>query len=635
MVVVLAKNQKAKDTTPANVMRDRLVDLIRQGTNIADGLKIIGRSRSWYEGQRRQNKDWAEMVDKVRAAVSDPDLREQDAGEFEEFSNKYLNSKLFPHHLNMVDLLEGRDPRWLDPGMIYEKGSAGHSRVLITVPPNHAKSTVITMNYVLHRIIKDPDASVIIVSKTQALAQKMLYGIKSRLTHPAYADLQLAFAPVDGWKASSEQWSASKIYLDSTARTGGEKDPTVEALGFSSQIYGARSSLIVCDDVVTLANANEHGKQMDWLRQEAATRLGPGGQLLVVGTRVAPVDLYSELRNPEHYADGDVPWTYLSMPAVLNYSEDPENWRTLWPVSDVPFAESDVADEDGNYPRWTGPRLSRVRNEVGSRKWSLVYMNQDVDDEATFDAVAVKGSVDAARRSGPLDSSLPHNPPDAGTFYRISGIDPAIAGNTAITTVYVDRRTGDRYVADVSVLSAPTPDMIREEMRRVVDVFKPHEFIVEVNGFQGFLAYDTDLNQYMANKGVVMKPHRTGENKQDPDFGVASMSMLFGTVATNKNNQRVHNDDNLIHLPNAQAHGVKILIEELIAWSPHVKTKNRRQDAVMSLWFCELRAREIIERVSKKKNFGSGGSFISQRDLDRRMTVNLDEMAAMQHGQFV
>ena len=342
---------------------------------------------------------------------------------------------------------------------------------------------------------------------------------------------------------------------------------------------------------------------MDWLRQEAATRLGPGGQLLVVGTRVAPVDLYSELRNPEHYADGDVPWTYLSMPAVLNYSEDPENWRTLWPVSDVPFAESDVPDEDGNYPRWTGPRLSRVRNEVGSRKWSLVYMNQDVDDEATFDAVAVKGSVDAARRSGPLDSSLPHNPPDSGTFYRISGIDPAIAGNTAITTVYVDRRTGDRYVADVSVLSAPTPDMIREEMRRVVDVFRPHEFIVEVNGFQGFLAYDTDLNQYMANKGVVMKPHRTGENKQDPDFGVASMSMLFGTVVTNKNNQRVHNDDNLIHLPSAQAHGVKILIEELIAWSPHVKTKNRRQDAVMSLWFCELRAREVIERVSRKKNF--------------------------------
>ena len=66
-----------------------------------------------------------------------------------------------------------------------------------------------------------------------------------------------------------------------------------------------------------------------------------------------------------------------------------------------------------------------------------------------------------------------------------------------------------------------------------------------------------------------------------------------------------------------------------------MKTKNRRQDAVMSLWFCELRAREVIERVSKKRNFGSGGSFISQRDLDRRMTVNLDAMAASEHANFV
>ena len=132
----MAKNQKSKDSTPAHVMKDRLVELIRQGTNIADSLKIIGRSRSWYESARRQDRAWADLVDQIRKQVSDPDLRQQDAGEFEEFSAKYLNSKLYPHHLNMVDLLEGREPRWLDPGMVYERGSAGNSRVLITVPPN-------------------------------------------------------------------------------------------------------------------------------------------------------------------------------------------------------------------------------------------------------------------------------------------------------------------------------------------------------------------------------------------------------------------------------------------------------------------------------------------------------------------
>lgn len=486
------------------------------------------------------------------------------------------------------------------------------------------------MNYVVHRIVRDPNASVIIVSKTQALSQKMLYGIKQRLTHPAYADLQLAFAPVDGWKANAEQWSATKIYLDPEARSGSDKDPTVEALGFSSQIYGARSSLIICDDVVTLANANEWPKQMDWLRQEAATRLGPGGQLLVVGTRVAPVDLYSELRNAEHYTDGEVPWTYLSMPAVLEYDEDPDKWVTLWPKSDVPFADSDQMDDNEEYPRWTGRRLARVRNEVGARKWSLVYMNQDVDDEAIFDTVAVNGSVNGMRKAGPLDASMSGHPAHPESMYRICGIDPAIAGNTALTAYAVDRRSGERWVMDVAVMAGPTPDQIREEMKRMVDVYKPHEFVVETNGFQGFLAYDTELNQYMASRGVVMKPHRTGDNKQDPDFGVASMAPLFGSVSVSTQNRRVHNGNNLIHLPSTQSHGVKMLVEELVSWSPHVKTKNRRQDAVMSLWFCELRAREVIQTGSNRRNFGSNNPFLSDRDRDRRLVVNLDEVAAAQ-----
>ena len=69
-----------------------------------------------------------------------------------------------------------------------------------------------------------------------------------------------------------------------------------------------------------------------------ASRLPPnGGQLLVVGTRVAPVDLYRELRNPEHYTDAKIPWTYLAMPAVLGYGDDPSDWETLWPKCDLPL----------------------------------------------------------------------------------------------------------------------------------------------------------------------------------------------------------------------------------------------------------------------------------------------------------
>jgi hypothetical protein len=613
-------------------MRDALVEQIRQGSSVAAALKVIGRSRSWYEEQRRKDKDWAQFVDRVRAAVNDPDARQQEAGEFTDFAGQYLNRKIWPHQTNMIDLLEGREPSQLHPAMTYEPGTAGHRRLLVNVPPNHAKSMTITIEYVTYRIVQDPNISVMIVSKTQEMAKKLLYAIKSRLTHPAYADLQLAFAPVDGWKASADQWSATRVYLDSDSRTGESKDPTIEALGMGGQIYGSRAHLIVLDDVVTLSNANEWTKQMDWVRQEVASRLGPGGQLLIVGTRVAPVDLYSELRNPDHYTDGVIPWTYLSMPAVLEYADQPEDWQTLWPVSDEAFVEGDEPDTDGNYTRWTGPRLANVRNEVGPRKWSLVYMNQDVQEDAVFDAVAVRGSVNGARQTGPLQAGMRGHPTNTDGFYTICSMDPAVAGNTAAIAYAVNRNTGMRYVLDVRVMAGPTPAQIRELIESMTDTYRPHEWIIEANAFQGFLVYDEQINQWLADRGIVVKPHHTNSNKQDPDFGVASMSGLFGTIATGPSNQRIHQGDNLVEIPSSHSHGVKMLVEELVAWSPAVKTKNRRQDTVMALWFAELRAREVTGGSKRPSYFGQQNKFLADRDRERQMVINLDELYASDHA---
>lgn len=625
-------NLHRRDNRPASQVRDALVDQVRQGSSIAAALKVVGRSRSWYEEQRRKDKDWALFMDRVRSASTDPDARQQEAGEFTDFAGRYLNRKIWPHQANMVDLLEGREPSQLHSSMVYEPGAAGHRRLLVNVPPNHAKSMTITIEYVSYRIIQDPNISVMIVSKTQEMSKKMLYAIKSRLTHPNYADLQLAFSPVDGWKATSDQWSATRVYLDGDSRTGESKDPTIEALGMGGQIFGSRASLIVLDDTVTLSNANEWPKQMDWVRQEVASRLGPGGQLLIVGTRVAPVDLYSELRNAEHYTDGVIPWTYLSMPAVLEYADQPEDWQTLWPVSDEAFVEGDEPDDEGNYTRWTGPRLASVRNEVGPKKWSLVYMNQDVEEDAVFDAVAVRGCVNGGRTSGPLQPGATSHPKNTDGYYTVCSMDPAVAGNTAAVAYAIDRYTGNRYVLDVRVMAGPTPAQIRDLIFSMTDTYRPNEWVIEANAFQGFLVYDEEINQSLADRGVVVKPHHTNTNKQDPDFGVASMSGLFGTIATGPSNQRTHQGDGLIELPSSQSHGVKMLIEELISWSPNVKTKYRRQDTVMALWFAELRAREISSNSRRPVFFGGSNQFLNERDRDRQMVVNLDELYQADHA---
>jgi len=622
-----------RNLTPEEA-RKELIDQVRQGRTITDALKVIGRSRSWYDTQRREAEGFSAYIDNARLRTSDlADEARSGLNDFASFSEKYLGAKVWDHMLNVVDMLEGKEPRWIHQAMTYEKGSAGLSRLLVNVPPNHAKTMTITINYVTYRVVKNPNINVIVISKTQEQAKKFLYAIKQRLTHPRYADLQAAFGPTDGYKATADMWSANKIYLGADVRESDAKDPTVEAIGMGGQVYGARADLIVLDDVVTLSNSAEWAKQQEWIRQEVASRLPPGGgQLLVVGTRVSAVDLYKELRNPQHYTDGIVPWSYLSMPAVLEYADDPKDWKTLWAKSEQPLIEDDIPDENGNFDRWTGPRLTAVRNEAGPSKWSLVYQNLDIAENAIFDPMCVRGAVNGMRKSGALVAGAAGHPDSPQNFYRVIGIDPAMSGDTAAVAYAVDRRTQKRYVMDVYVMSSPTPAAIRSLIREWTDAYKPHTVIVESNAFQLFLTQDEEIRNFLATRGIAYRPHYTGNNKQDPEFGVASLAPLFGTVTKRdgNNNNLKHAADNMIELPDSSRNEhVKKLIEQLVVWQPGVQGKKLKMDAVMALWFCEIVARDVLLTSSGIPNFLKN-EFTPQKAIEDRYIINLDDLAASQ-----
>lgn len=623
-----------RDRRPNSEVRKALENELRQGQLISDALKVVGRSRSWYEQQRRQDKEWAALIDTIRASVSNPELRQMQVPDFPVFAERFLHRKIWPHQQNMIDVVEGREPSWLHPSMVYEKGSRTNSRILINVPPNHAKSMTLTVEYCVYSIVKNPNISIILVSKTQEMAKKMLYAIKQRLSHPRYAELQLAFGPPDGWKASADQWTSTRLYLTGE-RDSGAKDPTIEAIGIGSQLYGARADIVILDDTALLSNAAEWEKQLLWLRQEASTRLGPSGKLVIVGTRVAPVDLYREVLNEDHYADGRVPWTVLKMPAVLEYGDSPEDWQTLWPISDEPFAEDDEPDDEGFYPRWTGPRLADVRNEVGGARWALVYQQKDIEEDATFDPVAVRGTVNGYRFAGPLEAEKRGHPDNLDGFYTVCSMDPAIAGDCAAVAMSVDRQSGKRYVLDCRVITSPSPLQIREQITRMTEEFHPNEWVIEENAFQGFLTQDEVLQQYLTNKGVVFRAHRTGSNKMDPDFGVASMSGLFGTVTKSGSGARVPQGDALIELPNMSSNGTAMLVEQLVTWSPLVKTKYRKQDTVMALWFAELAARRVVNTTQRFNSWHMPNKMLNDRDRSRQMVVNLDELFESGRTRFV
>ena len=614
----------------ADIAKRIILGCVSEGMTIEAACGSAGKSIKTYEYYRRTDKQFADKVDRTRLGLKDKQFASGDVHDltFAEFRQRFLHSRTFAHQQNLVDVIEGREPSWLHPSMKFEPGLASN-RILINIPPNHAKSITITVDYVTWQVCRNPNFRVLIVSQTQQLAADFLYAIKQRLTHPMYQDLQTAYAAGVGFNSKSASWQATRVTFGDELRESSEKDPNIEAVGIGGQIYGKRADMIIVDDAVTLKNANEFEKQIRWLTQDVRSRLNPTGKLIVIGTRVASVDLYKELRSEDRYPGGQVPWKYLAMPALLEAKDEPEDWVTLWPYSDAPFdgqSESEK-NEEGLYPRWSGRNLFNERQAMDAQTWALVYQQQDVSENAAFDPVCVKGSIDGMRKSGRLEPGWPGHPKDISGFSIVCGMDPAIVGDTAAICYAVDRNTSKRYILDAMKVTRPTPQQIRDIIINWTQLYSPSEWIIEKNAFQAFLTQDEGIKQFLASRGVLLKEHHTGSNKWDTGFGVASMATLFGT----KQHDGKHHRDNLIHLPSDQTENIKSLIEQLITWTPTTKGKT---DMVMALWFCEIRAREML-------NYGQYAThhlknpFLTSAEKRKRVVVNIDEMLANQNKLFV
>jgi len=606
---------------PKGEAQEKVLIQLGQGSTITAAMASVGRNDVTFRQWSMNDPEFKARADKARLAGKGviADLGDLKQISYPDFSEQFLDTTLFPHQLNWLDLIDGKEPRWKPAGMTYEPGDP--KRILINVPPEHAKSTTITTNYVLYNIVTNPNSRVIIVSKTQGMARKFLGAIKTRLSHPAYIKLQTAFGPNGGYKADSTQWSADMIYLG-TGRDSGEKDPTVQALGFGSQIYGARADLIVLDDVVMNSNAHEWEKQLEWLQKEVITRLGRHGKLLIVGTRVASIDLYKMIRDGGQWTGGKTPFTYCAMPAVLEFDENPKNWKTLWSRTNIQENDIDEIGDDGLYPKWDGPSLFKRRSEVAPSVWAMVYQQEDVVENSIFSPTCVAGSVNGMRKRGPLKPGVPGHPKHAESTYTIIGLDPAMAGATAAVVATYNRADGKIYILDCVNMTDPTPSKISNLIEEWVPKYKPQELRIEINAHQKAYALDDDLRNYLASFGCQLNSHFTGKNKWDVGFGVASMASLFGSVRDGR-----FQDNNIIELPsNEGSEGLKTLVQELITWKPDTKNPT---DCVMALWFAIIRIRELMQTSSRVGQYQQN-RWATRAQRASRGSLNLDEAFAEQ-----
>jgi hypothetical protein len=170
-------------------------------------------------------------------------------------------------------------------------------------------------------------------------------------------------------------------------------------------------------------------------------------------------------------------------------------------------------------------------------------------------------------------------------------------------------------------MTDPTPQKIDALVKEWVTLYSPLELRIEINAYQKSFSLDTDFRQWLASRGTALREHWTSKNKWDVGFGVAAMSPLFGSMRDGK-----FNSDNLIELPDNSNEHVKALVNQLITWKPDTKGPT---DCVMALWFCELRAKELILQ-STRQSLHANNKWATRKNIAERGMVNLDEYAMEQ-----
>lgn len=611
---------RRKMSIPTAEAKQLVVDRIAAGDSRFDAMRAVDRAVETFRNWKYTDSDFRLKIAAARKRATLGRVAGPRVPDFPEFCARYLRRPLPEHQLRAWDVINHRAPRTMHPAMVHSPGAYGGDYAILNFPPGHAKSTVWSVQYCVWRINRDPNIRIVIVSKTEGMAKKFLSSIQFILTNPVYQEMHTAFGPEGSWRPAGRgeggSWREDAIYVN--GRTSAEKDPTVQCFGVGSQIYGQRSDLILLDDIVDFSNAGMYEKHGDWIAQDVFSRLEDDGerdgQLLIVGTRVAPMDIYRHLRDGAKDADDQPLYTYFSQPAILEGSTGPSSgWKVLWPE------------------RLDAKKLARKKGAfTDPRRFELIYQQNDVSDDAPFPMEAVQASINRRRYEGPMHPGVPgHRTAGMQGLYVVAGLDPATVGATAIVVGGVDRHAQKRWILNCWNRRGASPQWTIETIKRVTEEYRVKEWRIERNAFQRFMTQLPEVKDYLNGRGVLLREHNTtAKNKWDPDWGVETLIPLFLGCCETAEGRLVPKADGQgpIELPRNRTDAVAELVRQLQLWEPEM-SKHVPCDLVMALWFCELGMRQyLIGSTFTDTHMRS--RFVSRGAVARRTVVTMDDLLA-------
>ena len=263
--------------------------------------------------------------------------------------------------------------------------------------------------------------------------------------------------------------------------------------------------------------------------------------------------------------------------------------------------------------------------------WALVYQQQDVAEDATFNIRAIEASINRNRFPGPLTPiGVGHRAGGMDGLYVVGGLDPATVGKTAMVVAGLDPVTHKRYILD-GFNAHPDPQMMRDQVKILTDKYHINEWVIERNAFQRFLTQDRELTDFLHSRSCKLTEHYTTANKFDADFGISAMAPLFLSCGEPQGDNRgsvwIRTPDKaLIELPNPKQNAwVAELINQLVVWQPSGMKVAQKTDLVMALWFTEIAIKRIVDR-GKKRVTHTSSPFMSRGAKNRQQVISLRDI---------
>ena len=241
------------------------------------------------------------------------------------------------HHLRIAEHLEA-----------IERGDI--DRLMIFMPPRHGKSELASRRFPAWCLGRDPTRQIIATSYNGELACDFGRDVRNLMLGREFA---LIFPDV---MLRADSQAADRF---NTAQGG-----VYHAAGVGGSLTGRGADILLIDDPVkdreAADSATMRRRTLDWYHSTLATRLMPGGRIVLIQTRWHEDDLAGRLLAEQKRKEDDGEWTVLDLPALSEAGE------ALW-------------------PEWFPlGALERIRNNAPPREWSALWQQRPQPDQGTF-----------------------------------------------------------------------------------------------------------------------------------------------------------------------------------------------------------------------------------------------------------